>query len=57
MPDVAGFIERNIGEQALKDMDAKRLVEKVVTSPTVTSPLKNVGNKIHNLTELLKKIK
>lgn len=57
MPDVAGFIERNIGEQALKDMDAKRLVEKAVTSPTVTSPLKNVGNKIHNLTELLKKIK
>jgi hypothetical protein len=59
MPDVAGFIENNIGEQALKDMDAKKLLSSIRTSyaPKITSATRNIGNKLHEVVEVLKGLK
>ena len=57
LPDVAGFIEKNIGEQALKGMDAKRLTDKIVTNPTVTSSVGNIGKKLHEVAEVFRKMK
>ena len=59
MPDISGFIKENIGEQALKDMDAKKLLDHVRTSytPTITSATRNIGNKLHEVVELLKGMK
>lgn len=57
LPDVAGFIEKNIGEQALKEMNARKLTGQVMSNPTVTTPLKNIGNKIHQLAEVMRTMK
>lgn len=59
LPDIQGFIEKNISENVLKNTDAKALTDKVLSgAPTVArTAMGNLGQKIHNLAEVLKKVK
>jgi len=57
LPDISSFIEKNISEHTLKDMNAKHLTDRIVTNPTVTSSVGNIGKKLHEVAEVLRKMK